>query len=118
MNEDALHAILRRLGVDPPAPMLDRTLVARLLGMRLDEFAREGQPLEIRVPWWPETLFFVPTERDLEALRREGIATYRVWTAHELTALLGGASMTPDALRIVMVARQEFAGEVVEVRRR
>jgi hypothetical protein len=34
--------------------------VAGLVGMPLDEFARSGAPLEIRVPWLDVTLWFVP----------------------------------------------------------
>src|SRR5262245_41562019 len=41
--------------------------VRRLLMAPLDAFRRSGQALEVRVPWWPTTLFFVPTPRDAEA---------------------------------------------------
>jgi hypothetical protein len=44
-----------------------------LLGMPLDMFAREGQPLEVRVAWWPVRLFFVPDVHHAEALGREAI---------------------------------------------
>jgi len=86
----------------------------RLLGMPLKTFAQEGQPLEVRVPWWPDTLFFVPDVRHAEALWREGIARERVWTAGELIALLGADGWTPEGLQVVMIARREFAGEVVK----
>jgi len=120
VNLTAYHTVLRRLGVDPEPPGLDATLVARLLDMPLDVFAREGQPLEVRVSpeCWPQTLWFVPDLRHAEALWREGIAPERLWTASELIALLGGAPWTPGALRVVMVTRREFAGEVVATRQR
>jgi hypothetical protein len=94
--------------------------VARLIEMPLDVFAREGQPLEVRVPvaCWPETLWFVPDVRHAEALWREGIARERVWTASELSALLDGAPCRPEVLRVIMVVRREFEGEVVAVRHR
>ena len=98
-----------------PGPTLG---LARLLAMRLDVFTREGQPVEIRVPWWPATLFFVPDVRHAEALSREGIERARVWTAAELVQLLEGVPWNAEALRIVMVARREFGGEVVQVRAR
>jgi len=86
--------------------------------MPLDVFARQGQPLEVRVPWWPETLFFVPGVRDGESLWRGGVGRERIWTASELIRFVEVLGLTPEALRVVMVARQEFAGEIVEVRPR
>lgn len=35
-----------------------------LLSMPLTRFAEEGRPLEIRVPWWPVTLLFVPNQAE------------------------------------------------------
>ena len=78
--------------------------------------ASEGQPLEIRVSWWPVTLWFVPDVRHAEALRREGIARERIWTASELIVLLEAPPPTTEALRVITIARREFGGEVVEVR--
>ena len=118
MNQAAYHAILKRLGVEPADPARpDPAELAPLLEMPLDVFAREGQPLEVRVAWWPVTLFFVPDVRHAEMLWREGIGRERVWTAGELLALLAGAPWTADALRVVMVARRELGGEVVAARR-
>src|SRR5262245_61593372 len=68
----------------------DPALVARMLGMPLDVFAQVGQPIEIRVPWWPATLFLVPDVRHAEALWAEGIERARVWTSAELQQLLEG----------------------------
>jgi hypothetical protein len=99
-----------------PAPRPDPKELARLVGMPLDMFVREGQPLEVRVPWWPETLFFVPDERHAEALRREGIARHRIWTAAELLLLPWEPPIRPDALHLLTVVRREFGGEVIAVR--
>jgi len=85
--------------------------------MPLDVFAREGQPVELRVPWWPATLFLVPDVRHAEALWREGISRERVWTAAEVSSLLP-AALTPAQWRLLTVARREFDGEVVGVRPR
>ncbi len=101
----------------PDSPGFAET-VARLVGMPLDVFAREGQPLEVHVPWWPETLWFVPDVRHAEALWREGIGRERLWIASELLALLSADAWTTQALRVVMVVRREFSGTVVEVRPR
>jgi hypothetical protein len=112
--------VLRLLAAQPAPtpPPLDPDLPAFLLALPLDHFAREGQPLEVRVPWWPETLWFVPGERDLAALRRQGVAPHRIWTAGELRMLLEGADRTAETLKVVMVLRREFDGEVVAVRPR
>lgn len=87
-----------------------------LLAIPLTRFAQEGAPLEIRVPWWPATLFFVPDLRHAEALGREGISHERVWTDRELLGLLSGQPSTSEALRVIMAVRREFAGEVVVMR--
>jgi hypothetical protein len=141
VNVEAYRAILKRLGVEPVAPTTVDDVapppspchasppasapvdpvtadLAHLLPMPLDCFAREGQPIEIRVRWWPETLFFVPSPRDAEALCREGIGRARIWTAGELTGLLSASPLTTAALLTVMRAREMFAGEVVEARPR
>jgi hypothetical protein len=87
------------------------------LAMPLDVFARKGRPVEVRVPWWPATLWFVPDVHNAEALCREGIARPRVWTASELLSLLRAAPLTTEALLTVMHARTDFNGEVVGVKR-
>jgi hypothetical protein len=49
-----------------------------VLAMPSDKFAREGRLFEVRVPWLDVTLWFVPEERDAEALGREGVNRGRV----------------------------------------
>ena len=76
---------------DPVAgrPGVDPALVARLLGLPLlPDFHAAGQMLEVRVPWLPVSLWFVPDESAAEALVGEGVSRGRVWTAHELVDLL------------------------------
>lgn len=139
MNAEAYRAILKRLGVEPVAPTTTDDVAtppspcpapppasapvgpvtadrARLLAMPLDRFAREGRPLEVRVRWWPQTFWFVPSVRDVEAFSREGVARARVWTAGELIQLLRAPGLTTEALLTIMRAREAFGGEVVEVR--
>lgn len=91
---------------------------ADLLSVSMNGFAEADCVLEVRVTWWPDTLCFVPAVQDAEALWREGVSRERVWTAHELLVLLSGPPPAPDGLRIIMIARREFAGEVVEARPR
>jgi hypothetical protein len=93
-------------------------LLTRLLAMPLDLFAREGQLLEVSVPWLAETLWLVPGGADAERLAWEGVNRGRIWTAGELTDLLSASGRSPDGVRAVALAKLELGGEVVEVRRR
>jgi hypothetical protein len=79
-------------------------------------FASDGQPIEVHVTWWSETLWFVPYLRDAETMWREGIARERLWTASELSAIIEGGRWTGEAHRMVTIVRQEFEGEVVAAR--
>ncbi len=117
MNDSAYHAILKRLGIEPRPP-LDAALVARLLGMPLDGFEREGCPIEVLVGWLGTTLWLVPGEADAEALAREGVNRGRIWTARELADLLAISGLTGEQPQTIAQAKLEFGGEVVEVRPR
>jgi hypothetical protein len=86
--------------------------------MPLDQFAREGQCLEIRVAWHTETLWFVPGERDAAALAREGVGRGRVWTAGELTALMVLSDRALATVCTVALAKCAIDGDIVEVRGR
>jgi len=70
---------------------------------------------EIRVRWWPATLWFVPDDRDAAALVREGIERYRIWTHAELASITSYPLEAGD-YRNIMLARREFDGHVVESR--
>ena len=89
-----------------------------ILAMPLDQFAREGQCLEIRVAWHTETLWFVPDERDAAALQRNGVGRGRVWTARELAELLALSDQTLTTVRTVALAKCAIDGDIVEVRGR
>ena len=87
-----------------------------ILAMPLDQFAREGQCLEIRVSWLPETLWFVPDERDAAALAGEGVGRGRVWTARELAELMALSGPTPKTAQTLALAKCVIDGDIVEVR--
>lgn len=55
-----------------------------LLDLPLSRFEADGRPIEARVPWWPETIWFVPGAAEVEALVARGVARGRIWTAAEL----------------------------------
>ncbi len=117
-HREALRALILA-GRSAPLPGAEPTpeILPGLLAMPLDVFAREGQPVEVRVRWWPETLWFAPSVRDVETLCADGIARHRCWTAGELIGFLTASPLTTEALLTVMRARAIFGGEVVEVRR-
>ncbi len=96
----------------------DLEAVGHLLAMPLDVFAREGQPLEVRVPWLTVTLWFVPTDADGERLAQKGVSRGRIWTARELADLLSGTGLEGEQVKAVALAKLEFGGDVVAVRRR
>jgi hypothetical protein len=89
-------------------------LVESLLAQPAHAFG--GARFEVRVPWWPETLWLVPTRDDKTELARSRVGAHRVWTAAELgdviaavNPLTGDGGALTDALRA-------FGGAVVRVR--
>lgn len=125
----SLTALAARLGTRPGIPPAQREAVGRasapgatdlmaILAMPLDQFAREGHRLEIRVAWHTETLWFVPDERDAAALKRGGVGRGRVWTAGELAGLLALSNQTLTSVRTVALAKRAVDGDIVKVRGR
>ena len=116
MNEAAYRSILRRRGAELPPPPPEE--VARLLAMSFDVFARDGQPIEVRVPWLDVTIWMVPTDRDAPALIAEGIHRGRIWTATELMQFMVIGDRTPETVKTVTHAKLVLDGEIIEVRPR
>ena len=86
-----------------------------LLAMPLDQFVRDGQLLEVRVPWHSETLWLVPDEHDAVVLGREGVSRRRVWTAEELIAVMALQDGTPAVVQTLALAKLAIDGDLVEV---
>lgn len=115
----ARQAAARSRGLPRPSRVVAaEAALADLLSMSVRDFAEADCALEVRVAWWPETLFFVPEVQDAEALWHEGVSREHVWTAHALLVLLSGPPPAPDGLQIILIARREFAGEAVAARPR
>jgi hypothetical protein len=89
-----------------------------ILAMPLDQFACEGQSLEVRVPWLDATLWFVSEEQDAEALLRDGVSRGRAWTARELMDVMAISERTSDAIRTIALAKLTFDGDIIAVSRR
>ncbi len=80
-------------------------LESRILKMPLERFEREGNPVEVRISWLPETLWFVPA-RGVEEIRvQRGVHRGRIWTSRELRQLLQRplSSETIRAIALVKV---------------
>ncbi len=103
-------------GAPPIPPGTHAGSVHPLLLLPLDAFAAHGQPIEVRVPWWAQTLWFVPDEPHARRLEAEGVSRGRIWTAGELMDLL--TIRDQPAARMAAIAKLEFGGDVVEVRPR
>jgi hypothetical protein len=110
--QQTLETLARRLAPGAkPSPDL-----AAILAMPLDQFAREGQLLEVRVPWLDVTVWFVPEERDAEALGREGVPRGRVWTATELMGVMALPGRTAETVQGLALAKRAIDGDIVDVR--
>jgi hypothetical protein len=101
---------------EPDGTGPNATVLAQLMGMPLDLFAREGELLEVRVPYLAQTLWFVPGESDAEGLTQQGVSRGRIWTARELADLLSCAGLGSDHVKAVALAKIELGGDVVGVR--
>jgi hypothetical protein len=88
-----------------------------ILAMPLDQFAREGPLLEVRVPWLDVTLWFVPEERDASMLGREGVNRGRAWTTRELFGVRATAGTRREALQMITLVKLTVDGDVAEIRR-
>jgi hypothetical protein len=87
--------------------------MSQLIAMPLDVFARNGQWLEVRVPWVKVTLWVVPEERDAETLGGEGVHRGRVWTARELIGVMAITGRS-EALPSITLAKIRFDGDIAE----
>jgi hypothetical protein len=87
----------------------------RLSHMSLDQFERAGSPLEIRVPWLPETLWFVPGEPQVKSLTSRGISRGRIWTARELALLWRIPTVDKKNVTDLSKVKVELGAEIVSL---
>lgn len=90
--------------------------VARLAAMPLARYAHEGAPLEVQVPWLGETLWFVPGDRQAEALVGEGVDRGRIWTTTELMGLMCVRACNAGKVSMIALTRIASSGDITEVR--
>jgi hypothetical protein len=98
-----------------PIPEKPVTPVTRLLQMTLKEFELGGRLVQVRVPWLPETLWFVSGERQVETLIRRGISRGRIWTARELMFLWTTRPLDQQTAERIGHIKAELGGEITSV---
>lgn len=105
---------LARSAQPPVAPERD-LLVERLLGLPLEEFARQELALRFRVPWLSVSLWLVQDATAAAQLTTEGVPRGAIWTVGEARDLLSLELTSGEALK---VARFKLAlgGEVSSLR--
>jgi hypothetical protein len=111
-DTDRRDSSMARTNASSGAEAVD-ALMSPLIAMPLDVFARNGQWLEVRVPWVKVTLWFVPEERDAETLGGEGVHRGRVWTARELIGVMAITGRS-EALPSITLAKLTFDGDIAE----
>ncbi len=107
-SEDPDLAAAYRLLQRDPKPVE----AAFLLAMPLGQYEQEGRPLEIRVSWFSETLWFVPTQNEVKTLTNMGIGRGRIWTSRELAELLSLPSLSPQEVQTIAQAKLMFEGHL------
>ena len=93
------------------------TAEAEILEMSLLEFERDGCPIEVRVPWLPETLWWVPRAEHVEDMVRHHVQRGRVYTARELTNLpnLPTGDESRADLRRIACLKAKLDGQILSV---
>ena len=86
-----------------------------LLGLSLDEFAKQDYSIELAVPWLEETIWFVPRADFINDLVRDGVCRGCIWTARELKDLSSIPSLTEQDLVALSRLKLAFGGEVLAV---
>ena len=106
----------RAPAVSPPSEIPVRPVRTGegVLDLPLSRFATEGQPLEARVPWWDETIWFVPGVGEAEELLRKGVSRGRIWTAAELRQIADLDAMTDDDLRSIGRIKAQFGASAIQ----
>ena len=82
----------------------------------LEAFAREGDPVALKVPWLDRPLWWVPNDTDGARLVASGTCSRgQVWSRDELVTLVG---LCGSDARVIVKAKLFMDGEVVETRAR
>jgi hypothetical protein len=91
--------------------------VLSTLRMSLSQFEGGDCALEIRVDWFPQGIWFVPTEAEAAYLVSEGESRGRIWTARELADLISTPGLKLEEIRTIQAIKEEFDGHLSGVRK-
>ena len=83
--------------------------------MSLEEFSASDYMVEISVPWWHETLWWVPTRHCIEVLSKEGINRGRIWTSGELIDLCRIDDLQEKDIRSIAILKAQFGVKILSV---
>ncbi len=87
-----------------------------LLGSSLDEFERRGQMVELRVAWYEQTVWFVPSDRHVQTLLADGVARGRIWTVQELAEIAIIPNLTRDDAARIGLLKATFQANILSAR--
>ena len=97
------------LSVSKPSILRRLAAEARVLAMSLKEFEQAGFAIEIRVPWLPHTLWWVPRTKHVAGVLSHNVERGRVYTAKELTNLTNLTACPDSRAEIQGIARLKLA---------
>ncbi len=104
--------VILKAGLAKPAVPSPSGVIDSLLALPLAAFESEGSPMEISVRWFDTTLWFVPSDRDVEALIKSGVSRGRIWTARELSNLFETYGLSKEHVTQIATAKAIFEGTV------
>ena len=107
-TREALRAVKPKL--------IDRLkLEARFLDLSLDDSAHQDYGIEMAVPWFTETLWFVPRLEHVESLVGSGVHRGRIWTGRELEDFISLPGMTSEEVVNIARLKATFGGEILSL---
>ncbi len=90
-------------------------LESTLVNMTFPEFSKQHYSIELRVDWFDETIWIVPTTSAADELIREGICRGRIWTAAELIDLHSIDRLPKTEARGIALLKAEFGLDILSV---
>jgi hypothetical protein len=90
-------------------------LISWIASMPLSEFERQHRALELRLEWWHETVWLVPSALVGNSLLREGVFAGRIWSVRELADLLAVPGRSSRDISSIAKLKLAFDAEIVSV---
>ncbi len=106
--------VLDRIAESKPRLLRLLTDELRLLDLHLSRFAVEGRAIEVQVPWWDETIWFVAGAGDVQVLLEAGVGRGRIWTAAELQQIAALDGLADPELQLISRIKAAFGCTVLE----